>query len=463
MVDILWNVVSFIVALGILVFIHEYGHFWVARKNNVKVLRFAVGFGKPIYSWYGRTGTEYVIGTIPLGGYVKMLDSRVEEVSEPDLKYAFDKKHVLRRIAIVSAGPLANFIFAVFLIFVMLLIGVPAVKPVIGDVEINSPAANAGLQKQDLILAINNSEVTDWQDANYKFIEVLGEPEFSITILRFAQNANQNINQGYDQQKSARLTKTMVSQDWQVEEGELLSGLGIAPYTPKPTLVVNYVDENGPAGKFGIQIGDKLVSVNGMLLQSWQQTVDLISDSANKNLDFSVLRDKSIVNLQIKPENRPTEEGFERGYLGVAPKFEEWPKDYVFINQYAILPAISQSFTKTLDLIGLTFNMIGKFVTGAIGLDNLSGPIAIAQGAGISAQSGLVYFISFMALISVNLGVVNLLPLPVLDGGHLMYFFIELIRGKPVSERVQEMGFRIGAFALMLIMGIALFNDFGRL
>ncbi|MDA8621060.1 sigma E protease regulator RseP [Psychrosphaera sp.] len=445
--DILINVVSFLVALGILVFVHEYGHYWVARKNGVEVLRFAIGFGKPIYSWVGKNGTEYVIGLIPLGGYVRMLDGRVDDVPAHKKSVSFDQKHVLRRISIVAAGPLANFIFAAVLIFIMLLIGVPAVKPVIGDIKENSAAAEAGLLKNDLVIKIDQDSVNDWSSVQYKLIDQIGNPSIPMSVIR----------------NDKELSISVKTDDWKVEEGELFSSLGFTPFSPEPSLTLNYIDEAGPAYAAGFLVGDVLVSFNKSELKSWSQAVEVITNSADKVIEVKVLRKGNLQTLTVTPLNRPTLEGFSSGYLGVAPKYEEWPKDYVFTNQYAILPAVSQSFVKTWDLIKLTFNMIGKFVTGAIGLENLSGPIAIAQGAGISAQSGFVYFISFMALISVNLGVVNLLPLPVLDGGHLMYFIIELIRGKPVSERVQEMGFRFGAIALFMIMGIALFNDFGRL
>ena len=329
----------------------------------------------------------------------------------------------------------------------MLLIGVPAVKPVIGDVQENSAAAEAGLQTNDLIINIDDNSVNDWSSVQYKLIDQIGNPTIPMSVMRNEKELAINV-------KTAQ---------WKVEEGELFSSLGFTPFSPEPTLSLNYIDEKGPAKAAGFLVDDVLVAFDEIELESWSQAVEIITDSAGKAIEAKVLRDGSIQTLTVRPANRPTQEGFSQGYLGVAPKFEEWPKDYVFTNQYAILPAISQSFVKTWDLIKLTFNMIGKFVTGAIGLENLSGPIAIAQGAGISAQSGFVYFISFMALISVNLGVVNLLPLPMLDGGHLMYFIIELIRGKPVSDRVQEMGFRFGAIALFMIMGIALFNDFGRL
>ncbi|QTH64793.1 sigma E protease regulator RseP [Psychrosphaera ytuae] len=445
--DVLTSIVGFIVALGILVFVHEYGHFWVAKRNGVKVIRFAVGFGKPIYSWHGKDGTEYVIGMIPLGGYVRMLDGRVDQVLESEQHLAFDKKSVWQRIAIVAAGPMANFVFAILLVFVVLLHGTPALKPVVGNITANSIAQKGGLQLRDEILQINEQKVISWQEVTYALAAAVGDEQLHLVVEREGRTHNIFID----------------SKGWQLEDGDLLSGLGIEPFRPNATLNVAFVDESAPAGKAGVQAGDKIVTINGKLITEWQDAVDIFTNSANQTLSLEVQRGNEIIGFELKPDNRPTEDGFSRGYVGIAPQSEPWPKGYVFTNQYDILPAVFGSFVKTWELIELTFSMIGKFITGSIGLDNLSGPIAIAQGAGVSAQSGFVYFISFMALISVNLGVINLLPLPVLDGGHLMYFIIELIRGKPVSERVQEMGFRFGAMALMMIMGIALFNDFARL
>lgn len=445
--DILSSIFGFIVALGILVFVHEYGHFWVAKRNGVKVIRFAVGFGKPIYSWSGKDGTEYVIGIIPLGGYVRMLDGRVDDVADSEQHLAFDKKSVWQRIAIVSAGPMANFLFAILLIFIVLLHGTPALKPVIGQVEANSIADKGGVKALDTILQINEQQVVSWQEATYALAGAVGNEQLNLIVERDSGTHNIAIN----------------SKDWQLEDGDLMSGLGITPFRPQGTLKIAFVDETAPAGQAGIQAGDRIITVNGKLITEWQQAVDVFSGSADQMVALEVQRETEIIGFELKVANRPTDDGFSRGYVGIAPESEPWPKGYVFTNQYDILPAVFGSFVKTWELIELTFKMIGKFITGSIGLDNLSGPIAIAQGAGVSAQSGFVYFISFMALISVNLGVINLLPLPVLDGGHLMYFIIELIRGKPVSERVQEMGFRFGAMALMMIMGIALFNDFARL
>lgn len=447
MTEFIWNLFSFIVALGILVFVHEYGHYWVAKKNGVKVLKFAVGFGKPIYTWRSKSGTDFVIGLIPLGGYVRMLDERIDEVLPQDKSSAFNNKKVSQRIAVIAAGPMANFVFAIIVLFAMFMMGGKAVKPVVGEVDQSSIAADSGIVAGDVILSVNNQPTPSWESANYALIAQVGKPNFNLLVERGNAETNIIVN----------------SNGWEIDDGQVLKGLGIQPFRPNPLLTIALIVDGSPAQIGGLLVSDKLLTINGISLKTWQQTTEIIAANADKKLNVEVERNGQKITLAITPKNRPTKDGFSQGYLGVAPDVEKWPKGYVFDVQYGIFPALQKSVEQTWSFISLSFQMVGKLITGDIGLNNLSGPISIAQGAGHSAESGLVNFLKFLALISINLGVVNLLPLPVLDGGHLMYYFIELIRGKPVSERVQEMGFRIGAFILMMIMGIAIINDFGRL
>lgn len=434
-------------ALGILVFVHEYGHYWVAKRNGIKVLRFAVGFGKPIYSWKNKSGTDFVVGIIPLGGYVRMLDERIDEVPLEQRAEAFNNKKVSQRIAVIAAGPMANFVFAIVVLLAMYMMGGKAVKPVIGQVDAASIAANAGVKTNDVILAVNDTATSSWESASYALIEQVGKNSFTLTVEREAKQTQLNV----------------LPNGWQIEDGQVLKGLGIQPFRPAPLLSLAYIAKGSPAELAGFQAGDTLQKINDVKVISWQQASEIFAQNADNILTVTVDRNGRSVLLNATLQNMPTKDGFSRGYLGVAPDVEKWPKGYVFDVQYGIFPALQKSVEKTWAFISLSFQMVGKLITGDIGLNNLSGPISIAQGAGQSAESGLVNFLKFLALISINLGVVNLLPLPVLDGGHLMYYLIELIRGKPVSDRVQEMGFRIGAFLLMMIMGIAIINDFGRL
>lgn len=447
MIDLLWNALSFVVAIGILVFFHEYGHFWVARKNGVKVIRFAIGFGKPLHSWKDKLGTEYVIGAIPLGGYVRMLDGRIDEVSAEEENYSFNHKSVKQRIAIVAAGPIANFMLAVVFLFVMFIAGVPAIKPVIGDVTENSPAHSAGINPFDEIISVDGQKVVDVETAYYALIQQVGSDTINIDVRR-----ENNI-------KSISLNAS----DWRIEENKVFEGLGFSFFRPKPLLSLAHIVENSAAQRAGLVKGDTIIAINNVEMESWRQAATIFRNSPEIVIELKIEREGQQLDISLKPENKPTKDGFSQGFVGVAPGVEKWPEGYVFSHQYGIFPAALKSVEQTWLMIKLSFQMIGKLISGDIGIENLSGPISIAEGAGVSAQSGLINFIKFLALISVNLGVVNLLPLPVLDGGHLMYFFIELIRGKPVSERVQNVGFRIGAFLLMMIMGVAIFNDLGRL
>ncbi|OIN07754.1 sigma E protease regulator RseP [Oceanisphaera psychrotolerans] len=447
--DILWNLGSFIVALGILVAVHEYGHFWVARRNGVKVERFSIGFGKPIWRHMGRDGTEYVLAMIPLGGYVKMLDGRVDEVPAHLRDQAFDRKSVWARMAIVVAGPMANFAFAIFAFWLMFLIGVPAVKPVLNEVTLSSPAAEGGLAPGMEILAIDGKPVRTWEEVNFALLGRLGEDD---TLFEVQDSAGQR--------REARIPLA----EWQFNPDEIspITALGLVPVGPQLTLTVAEVIGNGPAAAAGVQPGDTLAALNGEPLSDWRQLVTLIQASPEIPMELHVIRDGQSLSLTLTPERRESRDRVI-GYAGVAPEVMPVADQYRFELSYGPLAAIGEGISRTWDLTVLTFQMIGKLLTGIVSVDNLSGPISIAKGAGISADYGLVYFLSFMALVSVNLGIINLLPLPVLDGGHLLFYVIEAVTGRPVPEKIQEIGFKIGAALLMMLMGLALFNDFARL
>ncbi len=447
--DILWNLGSFIVALGILVAVHEYGHFWVARRNGVKVERFSIGFGKPIWRRMGRDGTEYVLAMIPLGGYVKMLDGRVDEVPAHLRDQAFDRKSVWARMAIVVAGPMANFAFAIFAFWLMFLIGVPAVKPVLNEVTLSSPAAEGGLAPGMEILAIDGKPVRTWEEVNFALLGRLGEDD---TLFEVQDSTGQR--------REARIPLA----EWQFNPDEIspITALGLVPVGPQLTLTVAEVIGNGPAAAAGVQPGDTLAALNGEPLADWRQLVTLIQASPEIPMELHVIRDGQSLSLTLTPERRESRDRVI-GYAGVAPEVMPVADQYRFELSYGPLAAIGEGISRTWDLTVLTFQMIGKLLTGIVSVDNLSGPISIAKGAGISADYGLVYFLSFMALVSVNLGIINLLPLPVLDGGHLLFYVIEAVTGRPVPEKIQEIGFKIGAALLMMLMGLALFNDFARL
>ena len=450
MFDFFWNLGSFILALGILVTVHEYGHFWVARKAGVKVLRFSIGFGKPLLKWHDKYNTEYVIAAIPLGGYVKMLDERVDEVPANQRHLSFNAKSVQARIAIVAAGPMANFLFAIFALAVMYMVGVQTIKPVVGSVVEGSRAEQAGIMPTQQIIKIGDDDISNWQDATFSLMSHLGDKSVAVTLR----------NENYQQ-----TVQTLNLDGWKLDQQDVppLSSLGIVPFRPQATLVIAAITKNSAAEQANLQVNDVILAVNGETMSSWQQLVNLITQSANKSLQFSVKRQDSIKTIIVTPNSRVVSNGIEQGFLGVAPVVEQWPDDFVETRHYGPLDSIVLGTKETWRLITLSFDMIGNLITGQVSVKNLSGPVGIAVGAGTSVSYGLVAFLSFLALISVNLGVFNLLPLPVLDGGHLMYYIIELFRKKPVSEKTQEFGFKVGALLLIFLTCFALFNDVSRL
>ncbi|WP_421260724.1 sigma E protease regulator RseP [Aeromonas jandaei] len=447
---VLWNIGAFVVALGLLVAVHEFGHFWVARRCGVKVERFSIGFGKAIWRRLGKDGTEYVLALIPLGGYVKMLDGRVDELKPGDEQYAFNHKSVWARMAIVAAGPMANFVFALFALWLMFMIGVPAVKPVIGEVRPASIVAEAGIQPGMEIVGVGDEQTGDWESVTYALLSHLGDQSVTLKVKA--------------PQTSYATDKNLSLDNWKFDPDREspIGSLGIVPLGGKVLPVVSAVVAKSASEKAGLQVGDRIKRVGEQEITEWAQFVELVQQAPGAPLQVVVERNNRDLDVTLTPDTRKVQ-GKLVGFVGLSPQLVPLPDEYRILLQYGPLQALWQGAQKTWSLITLTFDMIGKLVAGIVSLDNLSGPISIAKGAGSSADYGLVYFLSFLALISVNLGIINLFPLPVLDGGHLVYFLIEAVTGKPVSERIQEVGFRIGAAILMLLMGIALFNDFARL
>ncbi|MEB6639538.1 sigma E protease regulator RseP [Aeromonas caviae] len=447
---VLWNIGAFIVALGLLVAVHEFGHFWVARRCGVKVERFSIGFGKAIWRRLGKDGTEYVLALIPLGGYVKMLDGRVDELKPGEEAQAFNHKSVWARMAIVAAGPMANFVFALFAFWLMFMIGVPSVKPVVGEVRPASIVAEAGILPGMEIVGVGGEETGDWESVTYALISHLGDD--SVQLKLKAANTSYAVD------------KTLQLAGWKFDSDKEspIGSLGIVPLGGKVLPVVEAVVPSSASEKAGLQIGDRIKGVDGEAITEWAQFVERVQQSPAQPLQVTVERGGSEMTLTLTPDGKKVK-GQLVGFVGLSPQLVPLPDEYRTLLQYGPLQALWHGVQKTWSLITLTFDMIGKLIGGIVSLDNLSGPISIAKGAGSSADYGLVYFLGFLALISVNLGIINLFPLPVLDGGHLVYFLIEAITGKPVSEKIQEVGFRIGAAILMLLMGIALFNDFARL
>lgn len=451
MLDILWNFFSFVVVLGVLITGHEYGHYWVARKCGVKVKRFSVGFGKEIYKRTNKEGTEFVVAAIPLGGFVSMLDERAEEVPESLKSQAFNRQSVYKRIAIIAAGPIANFIIAIIAFYFMFMIGMPGVKPVIGELTPNSIAAQGQLPANSEIVAINGKETDTWQAVNLALVANIGKDELVIDT-RLPQTTYVKSHQ-------------LDTRNWQFEPSETtaLTSVGIVPFRPQVSPVIAAVSAKSAAEKAGLKVGDEIVAVNHERLSGdWQQLVDVIKVNAGNLVVVDVVRNGETLSIDVTPDSVAEGEG-QRGFLGVSPTVEQWPEGYLIDKSYGPIDAFAKAWQRTGELTLLSFEMIGKLLSGDVSVKNLSGPISIAQGAGNSAGHGLVYLLSFLALISINLGIINLLPLPVLDGGHLLFYFIELLSGKPVPEKVQEVGYRVGAIMLLCLMSIAIFNDLSRL
>jgi len=450
--QLFWSVGAFIVALGLVVTFHEYGHFLIARKCGVQVQVFSVGFGRPLFSWKGKDGTQYQVAAIPLGGYVKMLDHEIDPVNDSNLHKSFRAKPVQQRMAIVVAGPIANFIFAVLALWLMLMIGMPAVKPVIGDVAPQSIAAEAGVTAGSEITRVDGRVVQNWQDVNLALVRRMGDSRTELE-LRDAQGTTSTV------------ALDLTSWQFDPDNETTITSLGLNVFQPEIYSTIAWVADGSPADQAGLRTGDKIVGVDGTHTTDWEQIVSLISQSPDSDIELEVERagDSGVVNVQTERVMVRTGNRDGQGFIGIAPETAPYPEEYQFRLQYGPVAAFTGGVERTWQLMGLTLGMVKKLITGDVAVKNLSGPIGIAQGAGSSASYGLVYFLSFLALISVSLGILNLLPVPMLDGGHLMFYIIEWVRGKPVSERVQEISFRVGLMILLTLMVVTLFNDIGRL
>lgn len=453
--SVIHNIFFFIVAIGVLVTFHEFGHYWVARKAGVKVLRFSIGFGRPLFSWTRRSAEgddiEYVIAAIPLGGYVKMLDEREGEVSSDDLPRAFNNQKISSRIAIVAAGPLFNFVLAIFLYWIVFMLGTTVYRPFVGQTEINSIAADAGFEIQDEVLSVGNVAVNSWTD-------------FRLEIL------NQGLDGGDVQilvRDTDNIEKTRILSLGDIrlleDEGDIFNRLGFKQWLPELKAEISGVIEQGAAENAGIKQGDVVIQIDGVEIDSWTSMVEHIRERPDTAMEFIVLRDGSEKNITVLAQSRKTNEG-EQGYIGAYKHTPDEIKQLLVTHiEYSPVESIGKAFVKTWDMSTLTLRVLWKMVSGEANLANISGPITIATYAGITASIGLVAFLSFLAVISVSLGVLNLLPVPMLDGGHLFYYLIEIIKGSPVSEAFELRGQQVGIAILALLMSIAIFNDIQRL
>ncbi|MFC3150461.1 sigma E protease regulator RseP [Litoribrevibacter euphylliae] len=439
-----------LVTLGLLITFHEFGHFWVARKCGVKVLRFSIGFGKPLIKWKDKQGTEYAVAMIPLGGYVKMLDEREGDVAPEELSQAFNRKPVLQRIAVVAAGPLANFILAVVLYSLVFGLGSTSVKPVIGEIASGSIAEQAGLQPQQIITKVDGKEVQNWTQVQLSLVRRIGESgEIKVSA---------ETGEGWSTDHS------LVIDRWQegVRDPDPFGSLGIHPLRLPIPAVIERVEDGSAASDAGLKTDDSILEIDGQPIEDWRDLVERVQASPEKELELLVERQGQRLSISLTPRSKENGQGQLIGFMGVMPKPVSWPDEYLVTLEYGFFGSILKGAEKTWDMSVLTLESIWKMIGGLISVENISGPITIAKVAGESVSYGLIPFLSFLAYVSVSLGVLNLLPIPVLDGGHLVYYLIELARGKPLSQSVQELGLRLGVALIGSLMIFAVFNDISR-
>jgi len=443
---------AFIVLLGIVVTVHEWGHFYVARRCGVKVLRFSIGFGKALWSRTGRDGTEYVVALIPLGGYVKMLDEREGDVPAAERPRAFNRQGVGARILIVLAGPVANFLLAFLIYWVLFIAGLPGVKPVLGDAPQGTPAAIAGLSNGYTIRAIDDEPVHTWTDVRWLLLKE--------AVRR--QAVDLEVQSPGGARSTRRLDMSAITKD--DLDRDFLGKLGLRPFRPAVPAVMGRVLPGSAAERAGISAGDRVVAIDGRPIATWFDFTAVVSKSPGRTLELEVERQGRRYPMRATPE--PVGEGDARiGRLGVeaGPQLRQEYERMTTTVRYGPIAAVGQAAHKVYDLSIFSIKMLGRMVVGDVSWKNLSGPITIADYAGQSAQLGWITFLGFLALVSVSLGVLNLLPIPLLDGGHLVYYFAEIVKGSPVSEKTMEIGQRFGMALLLGLTFFAFYNDINRL
>ncbi|GAA5523828.1 regulator of sigma-E protease RseP [Microbulbifer aestuariivivens] len=450
--DFIQTVIWALVALVVLVAFHEAGHFLVARLCGVKVLRFSIGFGHRLLSRYDRHGTEFTISAIPLGGYVKMLDEREGPVPAEDLDRAFNRKSVWARMAIVAAGPAANFLLAIVLFWAVFMGGAAGPVPIVEDVQPGSIAARAGLESGQEIVAIDGEATPTWQALNWRLANRLGDTGTIDFTVRYPGSE-------LEYHSSADIERWLAGR----EIPDPLAEIGLTLWTPSVTLTLSQVTGDSPAERAGLQAGDTVVATDGRAFEGWDAWTEYVRARAGQAMRVEVERGGERLMLDVTPEAVTLDSGEEIGRIGVLPVVETWPEERVRTYQYGFAGAALKGLQETWDKTLFTLASLKKLVFGDLSTKNLSGPITIAKVAGTSAEAGWQSFLSLLALLSISLGVLNLLPIPVLDGGHLLYYAIEAIKGSPVSERVQVIGLQVGMMMVLGIMGLALYNDILRL
>jgi regulator of sigma E protease len=481
MIDFIQSLMAFIFALGILITFHEFGHYWVARKCKVKILRFSVGFGKPIWRFdfrapfwhlgfthspwnlanirslfrqreFDKEETEFVLAALPLGGYVKMLDEREAPVAEAERRHAFNTLPVSQRLAIVAAGPFFNFIFAIVAYWLTFMIGVTGLKPVIEEVAPDSIAMQAGFIPGQQILSVDTSTTPTWlsvMDITVARVVDGGEVVFEV------RNPDGN-------EQSIRLDLGKVSID-EMASGQLLEQLGLKPRVPEFPATIGEVTANGAAARAGLQQGDTIITADSKPVSGWVDWVEYVRAHAGEPIQITFLRDGQTRDVTITPEAQTLDSGEVVGRIGAAFDNRYQPDASMYtLENYSPIPALLRAVDRTWEMSVMTLQILGKMIVGQASVKNLSGPITIAKYAGDTANLGIVAFLGFLAVVSVSLGVLNLLPVPLLDGGHILYYLIEGVKGSPVSDSIQVIGQQLGLVLLLSLMGLAFYNDILR-
>jgi regulator of sigma E protease len=450
--DFLFSIIAFIVLIGVLVAIHEYGHYLAARLCNVKVLRYSIGFGKVFWSKkIGRDQTEYCLSAIPLGGYVQLLDERNDEVDESELHRAFNTQSATKRIIILCAGPFANFLFSIVVYMTMFSIGVPGIVPIIGDVEPDSIAWQNNLRSGDKILNIGGKNVKTWQDSLISMIgDILDDEQIKITVINKSGNKKTVILDVTGRTKELTSPNT------------LMPGLGFKPFIPTIKPIIESVIPDGPADKADLMSGDVILRVNDIDIKSWNHFSEIIITNPNQNIDVEIKRLDKFYQTTVFLDSKTDDKN--QGFIGLQVRIDENEiKKYQAIQQYSFPENLTMALNQTNQMIILTLNMFGKMVTGQISGKNLSGPLGIAKDAGTVAKRGLIPTLSFMAIISISLGILNLFPLPILDGGQILFVLIEKLIRRPIPEKIQIIFQQIGVGALLFLMIFAVYNDLIRI
>jgi regulator of sigma E protease len=452
MSNFLFYLAAFALALGLLIVVHEAGHFAVARWCGVKVLRFSIGFGKPILSHrLGPDGTELALGAFPLGGYVKMLDEREGNVEPAELPRAFNRQPVWKRFVIVLAGPMANFLLAIIMYWALFVHGVEEPRPLLGAPAAQSTAEQAGFKEGELVRSVNGQPIVSWQELRWELLQqAVARGSVTLEVIN-------------SQQEISFRKLDLSALDTSDLEGDILQQMGFRNFRPMLPPVIGKVTPGGPAELAGLREGDRILAIDGQKISSWSQVVAIISDAPGRPLRLDADRQGETVSVKVTP-SEADDRGRRIGRIGIGVRENAVDRTALMVVvRYGPIESLGKAALQTWETSVFSLSMLGRMITGEVSWRNLSGPVTIADYAGQSAKLGLAYYIKFLALISISLGVLNLLPIPLLDGGHLMYYIVEIIKGGPISERAMEVGQQIGLALLAMLMAFAFYNDINRL